>query len=149
MVNMDKNDLKKLLKPLIKECLTEILMEEGLMKIVKENVQREPIQEKQASYERQEQQFIKDNTQNKKISLQEAKTKLLKEIGINGFDPFAGSIPPADDETGIIEEDILPEKKLMPGIQGSGVDISRLMGANKQAWNFYNNALTKGKKEQE
>ncbi len=45
------NEMKKIIKPLIKECLTEILMEEGLMKLVKENTELQIKEER--SYEEQ------------------------------------------------------------------------------------------------
>ncbi len=138
-------EMKKIIKPLIKECLTEILMEEGLMKIVKESVQPEVVQTRNMdSYSENESQFLKNNAKKPKISMQEAKNKLIKEIGMNGFDPFAGSVPYGSEESETIQEELVPENKVLPGIQGRGIDISGLLGSKM---NFYNNALNKGKKE--
>lgn len=146
---MDKNSLKKVIKPLIKECLKEILYEEGLMKLVKENINynktSETISEEQ-KYIKKEREFVKKNIEQPKLNLKEAKKKLLDEIGMNGFDPFYGSEPLPQDSNQF-HEDGVQESRLLAGIQGSGVDISRLMNANKQSWNFFNNALNKGKKE--
>lgn len=147
-------EMKKIIKPLVKECIKEILYEEGVMKLVQENIHKQNIiphkEVSQENYISKERQFMEKNTQNPKISLQEAKKKLLKEIAMTGFDPFAGTLPVDDnssEENQINGEDLLPESKVLPGIQGSGIDISRLMGANKKSWNFYNNALKNGKKE--
>ena len=152
---MDKSSIKKTIKPLIKECLTEILMEEGLIKLVKENIQKESKQfvrpQQEEAYDLKEKQFIQKNQPNKKISLQEAKQKMLKEIGMSGFDPFAGSIPLSDDSSSQEDHELnesSSQKKLMPGIQGSGVDISKLMSANKNAWNFFNDAMGNSEKEE-
>lgn len=147
-------EMKKIIKPLVKECIREILFEEGIMKMMQESVQKQEnfVQKKepQQNYAAKERKFMQQSTQESKISLQEAKKKLLKEIAMTGFDPFAGTIPESSQIDENFEqngEDIVPENKVLPGIQGSGVDISRLMGANKKAWSFYNNALKKGEKE--
>lgn len=145
------DEMKKIIKPLVKECIKEILYEEGMMKLVQENVQKSDKvvtkQVPQENYQVKEREFMKKNSQEAKINLQEAKKKLLQEIGMSGFDPFAGSEPLPQDSSNQLHEEGVQEGRLMAGIQGSGVDISRLMNANKQSWNFYNKALNKSKKE--
>ena len=149
---MDKNSLKKVIKPLIKECLTEILYEQGLNKLIEESIktkQREVVKEnkEEEAYEAKEVRFMKNAQSNKPNKLQEAKKQLLQKISMNGFDPFAGSAPIEGDEQQIAES-INPEVSVLPGIQGSGVDISGLVGQNKQAWKLFSTALNgKGKKE--
>jgi hypothetical protein len=149
---MDKNSLKKVIKPLIKECLTEILYEQGLNKLIEESIktkQREVVKENKEEevYEAKEVRFIKNAQPNKSNKLQEAKKQLLQKISMNGFDPFAGSAPLEGDPEQIAES-INPEVAVMPGIQGSGVDISGLLGQNKQLWKSFSTALNgKGKKE--
>jgi hypothetical protein len=150
---MDKNSLKKVIKPLIKECLTEILYEQGLNKLIEEGIKAkhsEIVKEnkkQEQQYEVKEVQFMKENQPNKQNKLQEAKKQLLQKISMGGFDPFAGSSPIEGDAEKIAES-INPEVSVMPGIQGSGVDISSLLGSNKQVWNTFTTALNgKGKKE--
>jgi hypothetical protein len=149
---MDKNSLKKVIKPLIKECLTEILYEQGLNKLIEEGIktkQREFIKENKQEevYETKEVRFMKDVQPNKSNKLQEVKKQLLEKISMNGFDPFAGSTPIEGDAQQIAES-INPQVATMPGIQGSGVDISGLLGQNKEIWKSFSTALNgKGKKE--
>lgn len=147
---MDKNSLKKIIKPLIKECLTEILYEQGLNKLIEESIKAksgEIVKEnkKEDTYETKEVRFMKQTVQNKPNKLQEAKKALLEKISMNGFDPFAGSTP-IDGTEEQIKESINPEIMVHPGLAGGGVDISGLIGQNKQAWNGLTTAL-KGKKE--
>lgn len=133
------NEMKKIIKPLIKECLTEILMEEGLMKLIKENtelqIKEERSYEEEApakKYVQKEQQFMQNNK--KKVNIQETKQKLRQQVGMGGFDPFAGSLPDLEAKGEIWEEDleqINPATKVLPGIQGAGIDISSLMPAIK------------------
>jgi len=148
---MDKVSLKKVIKPVIKECLKEILFEEGIIKIVQESIQNSrPILSSKGlenNYSSKEREFIKKNTERPKTSLEEAKKKLLQEVAMSGFDPFAGSEPIPQDSSNQFHEENTQESRLMAGIQGAGIDISRLMNANKKSWNFFNNALNKGKKE--
>jgi hypothetical protein len=149
---MDKNSLKKVIKPLIKECLTEILYEQGLNKLIEESIKtkrREVVKEnlKEESYEAKEVQFMKQTATNRPNKLQEAKKQLLQKISMSGFDPFAGSTPIEGNEEQIAES-INPDVSVLPGIQGSGIDISGLLGQNKQAWKGLTTALNgKGKKE--
>ena len=149
---MDKNSLKKVIKPLIKECLTEILYEQGLNKLIEESIktkQREVVKEsrEEQAYEVKEVKFMKQASANKPNKLQEVKKQLLQKISMNGFDPFAGSAPIEGSEEQILEN-LNPETSVLPGIQGSGVDISGLLGQNKQIWKGLSTALNgKGKKE--
>ena len=149
---MDKNSLKKVIKPLIKECLTEILYEQGLNKLIEESIKtksREVVKEnrEEENYEAKEVKLMKNLQPNKPNKLQEAKKQLLQKISMGGFDPFAGSNP-IESNPEQIAESINPDISVMPGIQGSGVDISSLLGQNKQVWNTFTTALNgKGKKE--
>ena len=63
---MDKNDLKKMIKPLIKECLTELLFEKGMSKLIDESLsakQKELVVETKQpeTYEAKEVKFLKAN----------------------------------------------------------------------------------------
>ena len=114
--------LKKVIKPLIKECLTEILVEEGLMKIVKENVVRENVQtssHKQPIVENKPmiRKLQQESVQNQQQAIQEVKKKLASPA----FDPFSG--------TNVLKED----KEAMQSQKG--VDISSLLESNVESWN--------------
>lgn len=133
---MKKDELKKLIKPLIKECLKEVLIEEGFTKMLSESIQvkEEIVQPKLV------QQINNEAIQQKKQTLAEAKKKMLQEIGMNGFDAFAGTEPiteagnpsvPAVAVTGLRPDD-------------PGVDISRLMsGKMKATFNAINGKKAK------
>ena len=119
---MNKKELKGIIKPLIKECLTEILVEEGLMKIVKENVVKESVQ---VSPRRQQivenKPMIRKLQQESVINKQEAIQEVKKKLASPAFDPFAG--------TDVLKED----KEAMQSQQG--VDISSLLESNVESWN--------------
>jgi hypothetical protein len=122
---MKKENLKALIKPLIKECLMEVLVEEGFTKLISETVRVTPQPVQQIR-----KQMVQ---QDKPASLVEAKKKMLDAIGSTGFDAFAGTQP--------LKED----KEIMTG--DSGVDISKLL-ENKQVWKQTLNAMN-GKKVKE
>ncbi len=124
---MKKEQLKIIIKPLIKECLKEVLIEEGFTKMLSESVQsiEQPIIHK---FQKPQQQVVQ------KPNLSENRKKMLDAIGNEGFDPFAGSQP--------LKED----KEIASG--DPGIDISKLLGENKQVWKQTLNALN-GKKEKE
>ena len=121
---MDKATLKKLLKPLMKECVREVLMEQGLNSIVSEVVQ--PAQTKQTVVSNQPQQ---------KPQVNESRKKMLEEIGKSGymnsrFDPFLNTKP-------------LTESQAAEGVAGPmgsidpsdpGIDISGFMNGNTNKW---------------
>lgn len=119
---MNKKELKGIIKPLIKECLTEILMEEGLMKIVKENVVRESVQtspRKQPLVENKP--MIRKLQQESVVNKQEAIQEMKKKVAVGGFDPFAGT------------ETLKEDKEAMQSQKG--VDISSLLESNVESWN--------------
>lgn len=108
---MKVSELKQIIKPLIKECLKEVLVEEGFIKMLSET--------KEIVSQPQQKPDLKQIPQQAKINLQEARKKMLDSIGNTGFDAFAGTEPLQEDK----------EVKA----SDAGVDISRLMG-NKEIW---------------
>jgi hypothetical protein len=129
---MKKQELKALIKPLIKECLKEVLIEEGFTKMLSESV-NPPTQIK--AYNSNPPLKQKNNLQevaHGRNQLLENKKKMLDAIGSTGFDPFAGSQPLKEDKE-VIGSD-------------PGVDISKLLGENKTVWKQTLNALN-GKKD--
>jgi hypothetical protein len=126
---MDTKEMKAMLKPLIKQCIREVLMEEGLGKVIaeaKNESVKQPLQEKK----------IINKPPDK--TLTEARKKMLDEIGKSGyvankFDPFAGTTPLTEAQASN-KQNTGPLANVDP--QDSGVDISGLMnGNNKKIWN--------------
>lgn len=123
---MDKNSLKKVIKPLIKECLKEVLVEEGLVKLIKEyNTSGEEKQVVKNVPESTE--FIRglkqESIKNKHLSTQKNKETLNEKLNAAastlGFNPFSGTKPAPED--GEYED--------------SGVNIDKLINTNANSWN--------------
>lgn len=85
---MDKNELKKALKPLIKECIKEVLLEHGVSSLMMETPHTAPPQVNQES-NNERAMLAREN-------LQRQKKKMLDAIGndaYNGVDLFEGTTP--------------------------------------------------------
>jgi len=129
---MNKNELKKVLKPLVKQCINEVLLEEGLLSTVIAEVMKgtgaarivetaQPVQPKVNNTAAREK---------KRKQLLEQKRKLLDAIGTesyNGVNLFEGTTPtksgPAPGQT--------QQQGPLSGVSPNdpGVDISSLMGS--------------------
>jgi len=139
---MNKTQLKKLIKPVVKECIQEVLIEEGLLTEVVSQVTagltKQPIVENKPK-KRNDKLFNEDlqiqrksREANKK--LQEHRRKLLDSIGTdayNGVDLFEGTEPMTQSGT--------PGQAHKPSVLGddpndAGVDISSIMGNAGQIW---------------
>jgi hypothetical protein len=132
---MKKDDLKKLIKPLVKECIHEVLLEEGLLSNVVEEVakgmqgsliveapQRSPTEKKTRQHQ----------ANKTRAKLKEHRQKLMESIGAdayNGVDLFEGTTPMSKQEAS--------PSKGAPNLGSptdSGVDISSLIGNASQVW---------------
>ncbi len=130
---MNKDDLKKVLKPLVKQCINEVLLEEGLLSAVIAEVMKGTGATRivEAKQPKPKQQI--DNTaaqEAKKKQLLERRKKLLDAIGTesyNGVNLFEGTTPvksaPPPGET----QTQGPLSGVAPA--DPGVDISSLMGS--------------------
>lgn len=139
---MKKNELKQLIKPVVKECIQEVLIEEGLLTEVVSQVtaglSRQPIVEnapkktKESLFNEDLQMQRKSREANRK--LQEHRRKLLDSIGqdaYNGVDLFEGTEPMRESGT--------PGASHRPNVLGddpndSGVDISSILGNAGKIW---------------
>ena len=150
---MNKAQLKKLIKPVVKECIQEVLIEEGLLTEVVAQVasgmSRQPIVEIRETktsmglgkrtnipndklFNEDLQIQRKSREANKK--LQEHRRKLLDSIGgdaYNGVDLFEGTEPMRQSGT--------PGQAHTPNVLGddpsdAGVDISSIMGNSSKIW---------------
>ena len=135
---MNRAELKKTLKPLIKECIREVLLEESgvLSKVVSEvvggitNPQRQVVTE--ANTVNTDEEVVR-REQEKMRALREQKRKMLDAIGqssYNGVDLFEGTAPmstkgspaPTGGTTGGPMRDLDPNDP--------GVDINSIPGLN-------------------
>ena len=135
---MKKSDLKKAIKPLVKECIQEVLIEEGLLSNIVAEVATglqgnvNVVTEKKQNTTQQL--FKQDNRrqQDQVKRLSEQKKKMLDAIGneaFNGVDLFEGTTPtPAQQQTSAGSVDLGDPTD-------SGVDISSLLGGAAKVWN--------------
>ncbi len=150
---MNKAQLKKLIKPVVKECIQEVLIEEGLLTEVVSQVTaglaKQPIVETREPntkmglgkrtnipndnlFNEDLQMQRKSRETNKK--LQEHRRKLLDSIGsdtYNGVDLFEGTEP--------LRNTGSPGQAHKPSVLGddpsdAGVDISSIMGNAGKIW---------------
>ncbi len=131
---MKKSQLKSVVKPLVKECIYEILLEEGLLSNVVAEVakgmqstviveEREPVRQ-EAPRQRQR------TTDDTRAKLQEHRRKLADAIGkeaYNGVNVFEDVQPMQQTEPAKGQADL-------GNPNDSGVDISSLIGNASQIW---------------
>ena len=142
---MNKSDLKKLIKPLVKECINEVLLEEGLLSNVVSEVakglqQNVLVESKAEVSQKQEGPLFNDDLQMKrkndeaKLKLKEHRQKLLESSNkdaYNGIDLFEGTNP--------LRSGGAPGTTETPSVLGddpgdAGVDISSLVGNASKVW---------------
>jgi len=138
VINMKRSDLKRKIKPIIKECIKELLLEEGVLSTVISEVMKGTSQShelqaspKQAATREQE---TRQNINESKNNLSETRKRMLEAIGKNaygGVDLFENTVPLSATAAGAKTStghgalaDVDPSD--------SGVDISNLPGKN--AW---------------
>ena len=139
---MNKTQLKQLIKPVVKECIQEVLIEEGLLTEVVAQVAtgmtRQPIVEN-APKKNNDKLFNEDLQMQRKSreankKLQEHRKKLLDSIGneaFNGVDLFEGTEPLR--QSGTTGESHRPSV-LGDDPTDAGVDISSIMGNAGKIW---------------
>ena len=125
---MNKSQLKKLIKPMVKECIHEVLLEEGLLsnvvaEVVK-GVGHAPLMETQQSAPP-----TPPPTQtNAKLKEQRAKLMgALNKDAYNGVNLFEGTDPLASTAPAAGQADL-------GAPTDAGVDISSLVGDASQIW---------------
>jgi hypothetical protein len=130
---MNKNELKQILKPLIKECIREVIFEEGALSSVVSEVVKgmgQPIVEtKQTFPVKKKPQYETD--EQAKQRLQEKRKKMMDAIGgdaYNGVNLFEGTTPaPVQTDS---------NHGALSGVdpKDPGVDISAIMGKSAAIW---------------
>ena len=137
---MNKNELKKVLKPLIKECIKEVMFEDGTLSSIIAEVMRgtqsapqQPIVEQQ-QYQKPQSRLETD--EEAKTRLAAKRKNLMDSIGsdaYNGVNLFEGTTPaPAQSST--------QGQGALSGVAPSdaGVDISALMNKTTAIWQKMN-----------
>ena len=149
---MKKSELKKILKPLVTECIRESLLEEGLIsgiitEVVKgmgaptttvtpPNPVADPLKERMRRNAFKQEQSQK---------IQEHKAKLRAAIGgnqtFNGVDLFEGTTPMSAEASP--QQQASPLAGQAPG--DAGVDITNLFGSVGRHWNAHMDEVKEGK----
>lgn len=139
---MKKAELKKLIKPVVKECIQEVLIEEGLLTEVVSQVAAglsrtqlvENSEKKSDNTLFNEDLQMKRKAQEVNEKLQAHRKSLLNSIGAdayNGVDIFEGTQPLR--ESGTAGESHTPSV-LGDNPNDAGVDISSLVGGASKVW---------------
>ena len=137
---MKKDDLKKLIKPLVKECIHEVLLEEGLLSNVVSEVAKGmqgnlivEAKQKQSNDLFNEDLHTKRKSEETKIKMREHRERLMSSINAgayNGVDLFEGTEPMSQHE--------MTEPKGgsvdLGNPRDAGVDISSIMGGASKLW---------------
>jgi len=128
---MKKSELKNTLKPIIKECISEMLIQEGLLSnIITEVVKglnTAPLTESRVPPPPRDPDGPRDRQRN------DQREKLLKAISrdaYNGVDLFEGTEPMASSEQSAARSG-QPD---LGDPRDAGVDISSIMGHSAQIW---------------
>ena len=129
---MNKNELKKILKPLIKECVKEVIFEEGaLSTIISEVMKGTSGTQRIVETERPKQDFAERERKLKEAKMR--KRQLLDSIGkdaYNGVDLFEGTTPAPTPRT---TQGQGPLDSVAPN--DPGVDISSIFsGHSAKIW---------------
>ena len=131
---MNKEELKKMLRPLIKECIKEVIFEEGILSTIISEVMIGTSQHQQPIIRESKQrvQFESDEQEKtKRLQIErnhkESRKKLLDSIGrdaYNGVDLFEGTAPMSNRNSG---QNSTPHgSQALDGVdpRDAGIDIS-------------------------
>ena len=133
---MKKDDLKRIIKPIVKECINEVLIEEGVLSNIVSEVALGMGATQQVMVESTPQQKAppqpKTSTVDKKASLRRRK-KLMDAIGndaYNGVDLFENTQP----LSGYEAAEPKPGAVDLGDPRDAGVDISSIMPGASKMW---------------
>jgi hypothetical protein len=148
---MKKTELKKILKPLIKECVREAILEEGVLSSIVQEVARgmSATNTKEELTAPAEDPAATQMAQNvfrseQRSQLQEHKNKLMAAIGensYNGVNLFEGSSAMLGEQG--TQEQAAPLSGQEP--TDPGVDIAGLFGSVGRSWNAHMGDMKDGK----
>ena len=128
--------LRKVLKPLIKECIKEIIFEEGVLSSIIREAQGSPTKEV-IKEEKPFSKFVQEPKENKKLAETRNKMRaaIAGKIGAD-FDPFEGTKPLTESQASGG-----PSSSPMAGMDpiDKGVDLSNIPGMGR--WGAINERL--------
>jgi len=134
---MKKADLKQLIKPLVKECIHEVLLEEGLLSNVVAEVAKGlqgnlivETQQKPTQNLFNEDLKINRKSNDSRAQMQKHRNKLMEAVGkdaYGGIDLFEGTQPMQHAEPQAGTPD-------MGDPNDAGVDLSSILGNASQIW---------------
>ena len=137
---MKKDDLKKLIKPLVKECIHEVLLEEGLLSNVVSEVAKGmqgnlivETQQKQPNDLFKEDLHTKRKSEEAKVKMRDHRERLMSSINAgayNGVDLFENTEPMSQQETAEPKAGSVD----LGNPRDAGVDISSMMGSASKLW---------------
>ena len=127
---MKKSDLKQLIKPVVKECIHEVLLEEGLLSNVVSEVVKGMHAAPLVESTRAPQKAVANKNNEARTKMAEHRKKMLDAVGrgsYNGVDLFEGTTPMSNSEPKPGQTDL--------GAPGdAGVDISSIVGDASKIW---------------
>ena len=136
---MKKNELKALIKPVVRECIQEVLLEEGLLSNVVAEVVK-GMQQNMIVEARTEQPVrrkapvkMKEQAENTRRKMSQHRQKLMESIGkdaYNGIDLFEGTQPLSKQESRGTAKGAVD----MGSPTDAGVDISSIFGNAGNIW---------------
>ena len=132
---MKKSELKNIIKPLVKECITEARIEEGLLSNVISEVMKgmSPVMVESAPAPERTP-VIQEARRERIVQAKENRKKLLDAIGkdsYGGVDLFEGTSP-APAQSSPESQASSPLRGVAPG--DPGVDISGILGIGSHKW---------------
>jgi|TARA_R110000851_G_scaffold236991_2_gene389695 hypothetical protein len=142
---MKKSELKKLIKPIVEECVRDVLFKQGVLSSVVSEVMigmssKQPLVEESLNEQKMVQTPVVNQRQAPSKKHEAAKNKLLDEIGrdaFRGIDIFEGTTPAPSPRGGGASGGAL--KDMDPN--DPGVNIDGLMNIMGNTWK----TLSKGK----
>jgi len=134
---MNKSDLKKLIKPIVKECINEVLLEEGLLSSVVSEVaiglQGNVIVENKLKNPTKNNNDTQRKTKEASEKINKHRAKMMEAIGAdayNGVDLFENTTPMSPQESAASK----PGSVDLGSPGSAGVDISSLVGGASEIW---------------
>tara|TARA_R110001632_G_scaffold201707_1_gene324660 strand:+ start:99 stop:551 length:453 start_codon:yes stop_codon:yes gene_type:complete len=146
---MNKSDLKKLIKPLVKECIHEVLLEEGLLSNVVSEVAKglqgslmvesapvrsiPAVQKTDRRASQSQQASLDAQNEKRKKKMKEQRSKMMEAVGANaynGVNLFENTEPLSSQERPAAQAGSVD----LGSPADAGVDISSLMGGATKIW---------------
>ena len=130
---MKKSDLKKIIKPLVKECINEVLIEEGVLSNIVSEVARGMNQGNIVVESAPPPKPVRSPVQQQPADLTEKRRKLMDAIGndaYNGVNLFEDTQP----MTGYEASEPKAGAVDLGDPRDAGVDISSIMGGASRMW---------------